>query len=111
MTATATYMAGAELDDLPVTWYAEDGTTVYDYSSGWTFELKVGQVGSSALFVKTAGISGAATAPNLVVAWATTGELNGLSPGGYNLQIRARRTADSKDRFLDAKLVILPAIL
>jgi len=106
MATTLVYTLGDELGDAEIDWADSDGTVI-DFSSGYTFSLKVGTKGSAALFTKTSGISGAATFPNITVAWATTGELNSITtPGGYVLQITATRTADSKTRTLQGRLVI-----
>ena len=107
---TAQYVAGAELADLEVTWTDSDGTII-DFSSGYTFSLKVGAAGQTASFTKTTTITGAATAPNLTVAWATSGELNSLTAGGYTLQITATRTSDSKTRIMQGRLDVLAAVL
>lgn len=109
MATTLEYVLGAELGDAEITWNASDGTVI-DFSSGWTFQVKVGQVGSAASFTKTTGITGAATAPNLTVAWATSGELNSLTAGGYDLQITATRSSDSKTRICQFRLVISGAV-
>lgn len=104
------YIQGAELDDMPVTWTDDDGT-LYDYSTGYTFTLKIGRPGEAAVFTKTSGMTGAATAPNLNVVWATTGELNSLEPGTYTLQIAARRTLDDRDRFMQDSITIVEAVV
>lgn len=93
------YIEGADLPDLTLTW-KDENDAVINFSTGWTFVLKVGQPGSAALFTKSTGIVGAATAPNVTIAWATTGELNTLSPGTYQAHLIATRTADSKNRYL-----------
>lgn len=107
---SAQYVSGAELADLEVIWSDSDGAVI-DFSAGYTFSLKVGVVGQAASFTKTTNITGASTAPNLTVAWATSGELNGLSAGGYTLQITATRAADSKTRILQGRLDVLAAVL
>jgi hypothetical protein len=103
------YVQGADLPDLTFTWYAQDGTLI-DLSTGYTFSLKIGNPGSAALITKTTGITGAATDPNVTIAWATSGELNTLAPGSYALQLQATRTADSKQRFLTDQITIHPGM-
>ena len=55
--ATA-YIIGAELPDLPITWQDSAGDII-DFSTGWTFTLKLGTAGNPAVLTKTTGISGA----------------------------------------------------
>lgn len=95
----AGYTVGAELPDITLTWY-DSNNNLIDFSTGYTFTIKVGIPGSTALFTKTTGITGAATDPNVTIAWATTLELATLTVGTlYTAQVIARRTSDSKDRF------------
>ena len=75
-------------------WLIDDDGALIDFSTGYTFALKVGNVGSTALLTKTSGIAGAVGAgeeptgtPNVVVSW-TAGELN-LTPGSYAAQLTA----------------------
>lgn len=105
---TYEYTVGDDLPDLPIEW-KEDGTLI-DFTSGWTFELKVGSPGSAALFTKTTGFTGAATAPNLTIQFATTGELNTLAAGRYTAQLRATRTSDSRTRTRKFGFVVGQAI-
>lgn len=103
------YVIGAELGDLGISWYDTNGALI-DFSSGYTFTVKVGVRGEAALFTKTTGISGAATAPNVTVAWATSGELNSLASGSYALQVAARQTSSGKDRIQQGRINILKAV-
>lgn len=107
---TVTYVAGADLPDLALT--LRDSTdAVIDFSSGWTFTLKVAPSGStSATLTKTTGITGAASAPNVTIAWSTSGELNSLTPGRYRAQLTATRGDDSKHRLFEFDLVVKAAI-
>lgn len=112
MPAPLVYISGAELDD----WGAaiEDSDGAIDMSSGWTFQVTCAELGSTtALFTKTTNITGTTT--GAVVSWATTGELNSLtatSPAGsrYRLQLRCRRTSDSRDVIIEEDLLMRPAI-
>lgn len=106
---SASYVLGDELGDLAIAWYDRNGDLI-DFSTGWTFSVKVGQVGSAALFTKSSGITGAATDPNVTVAWATSGELNSLSAGVYTFQIAATRVADSKVRTRQGEIRITGAV-
>ena len=101
------YEIGEELDDLQVTWLDPDGN-VRNFSTGWTFELKIGQTGSAAVMTKTTGITGSATAPNLVVTFAA--EELVMAAATYTAQLRARRTIDSKDLFQQFEMAIRPVV-
>lgn len=108
--STVTYIHGADLPDLTVTWRDSDGDVI-NFSSGYTFSALVGKVGEAAEFAKSTGFTGAATVPNLTVAWAATGELNDLDPKQtYRVVITARRTADGKERKMTAALHIADTV-
>lgn len=97
MTAARSYKKGAELDPWPYEHRDSDGELV-DFSSGWTFSLTVATSKTAAAAVtKTTGITGLST--GVLVEWATTGELNSLTASDipYVVQLRARRTSDSRD--------------
>lgn len=100
---TVTYISGAELGDMEVTW-TDNAGAVIDLT-GHTFEVKVGRR-RRAFFTKTTGITGAATAPNVVIGWEIVGDLNGLSPGEYDVRIAATRTSDGKTRKMKTTLTI-----
>jgi hypothetical protein len=103
------YIQGADIPDLAITWLDNAGTVI-DYSSGYTFSLKLGQPGQAAAMTKSTGITGAATAPNVTVAWATSNELNTLDPGTYTLDLIATRSSDSKQRIMRRELRIKPSM-
>lgn len=111
---SARYFVGADLPDLAIRWKDRSGNPI-DFSSGYSFQLKVTRLGqTTALFTKNTGFTGAAmdpTAPNLTVAWATTGELNNLAAGPYTVHITATRTADSKERKMQGRLEIYPSVV
>lgn len=107
------YVAGADLPDAQLK--VRNGDETYpDFSSGYTFQIKVAPAGSTtASFTKSTGITGAAgsaTAANVVVAWSTSGELNSLSPGFYTLMLFVTRTSDSKTWPVPYSLEITEAI-
>jgi hypothetical protein len=108
LSISVSYVQGSDLPDLALEW-RQDGALI-DFSSGYTFSLKIGVPGEAASLTKTTGITGAATSPNITIAWATSGELNTLSVGVHAVQLAATRTADSKQRFLEGSLTIKPAI-
>ena len=75
-------------------WLSDSAGVLIDFSSGYTFSLKVGVPGSAALLTKTSGITGAVGSgvaptgtPNVTVAWSAD-ELN-LAPMGYTWQLTA----------------------
>lgn len=102
--STIVYTAGADLPDLVLTW-RDSSDALIDFATGHTFTVKVGRPGSTALVTKTTGITGAATAPNVTIAWSTT-DLASLTAGIYTVQVVARRTVDSKDRFYPAPIAL-----
>lgn len=106
---TAGYTQGAELPDLAFEWEDRNGD-LHDFSSGWTFQLKVGTPGEAAVLTKSTGITGAATAPNVLIGWPTSGELNSLAPSLYHAHLVATRTSDSKQRVLPFAIRLDPAI-
>lgn len=101
MTNDVRMAVGAELPDITAVWRDSEGTLI-DFSSGWTFTLKLNTFPP---FVKTTGITGAATSPNVRIAFAA-GELDDLPPGTHRAQLWAKR-GDGKDRVpLDFRLVL-----
>lgn len=89
-----TYRADQEAPSFAVAWYDRNGNLI-DFSSGYTFEVKlVHKVTDAVALTKVAGITGAATSPNVVVAW-SSGEL-AVTPGPYRLHLTA--TAAGADR-------------
>lgn len=108
MTALVTMIQGADLPDLALTWKDRSGNLI-DFSSGWTFSVKVGVVAGTALITKTTNITGAATAPNLTISWATS-EVGTLAAGSYVVEIIATETSDSRERKAKVSLVIDKAL-
>lgn len=107
------YYVGSDLPDTQITLKNGDGTYP-DFSSGYTFQVKVAPAGStSASFTKTTSISGAAgstTVANVSVSWATSGELNTLTAGYYTLQLQVTRTSDSRQWIEQFPLEIVSAV-
>ncbi len=94
------YFSTAELPALHLWIYDDDGSLI-DFSSGFTFVLKLGQAGSAAVLTKSSGITGAAGAgsepdgtPNLVISW-SAGEL-AVTAANYLAQLTA--TSGGLDR-------------
>jgi hypothetical protein len=94
-------------------WLEDIDGTLIDFASGYTFSLKIGNKGSTALLTKTSGITGAAGAgsepsgtPNVVIAW-TAGEL-ALTAGRYTWQLTA--TSSALDRVFEGSFEVLDVI-
>lgn len=109
---TIRYHTSAERPALEM-WIQDDDGTLIDFSSGYTFELKIGATGSAALLTKTTGITGAVGSgteptgtPNVSVAWAA-GELD-ITPGAYGLQLTA--TTGGLDRVFTTPIRITGVI-
>ena len=112
MSAKLTYHRSAERPAAKL-WLLDDDGSLIDFSTSYTFSLKVGLVGAVALLTKTTNITGAAGAgveptgtPNVVVNW-TSGELN-LTPGRYAWQLTC--TTSGLDRVFAGEFVILDTI-
>ena len=96
-TNTFTYRAGAELPTMTLGWNeetAQDVWTALDLSSGYTFTLTLVNTAGTIALTKTTNITGTAT--GVTVVWATD-DLD-QTVGEYQLRLRARETATSKDR-------------
>ncbi len=103
-----TLIAGADLPDLAITWKDRDGTVI-NFATGWTFTVKVGPEGGAASITKTTNITGASTAPNVTIAWATT-EVGTLAAGRYVIEVTALQSADSRERKRSIPLLITKAL-
>ncbi len=91
------YERGAELEDATFAWTEPDGTSLIDFSTGFTFTLEVGVLAAGFTWLtKTSGISGAATDPNIVIEW-TDAELAQVPTGTWTCRLTATRTSDSRD--------------
>jgi len=101
----AIYYQGSDLPDLAETWTDSTGAVI-DFSAGYSFAVKVGKRGAASAFTKTTGITGASSAPNITIAWSTTGELNSLPSGVYIVRIIATRTSDGKDRIMQTTIQV-----
>lgn len=102
---TFEYIVGADLEDIEL-WVSANGE-LPDFSTDHTFTLHVAASDGTAAFTKSAGITGAAGSgtdndptgvPNVVIQWATAGELNDLSGGLYVAELVILRTSDSRER-------------
>lgn len=92
-------------DELQIWWFISG--QLVDFSTGYTFVASVANSRSpqTIIFTKTNGFTGSAGSgiegdgtPNLIVQWATSGELNSITtPGTYILEIKATLSADGSE--------------
>jgi len=95
-------------------WWVDDDGDLIDFSSGYTFTLKLGQRGQAAELTKTTGITGAlgtgtepSGVPNVTVAW-SAGELADVTPGLYEFELTAR--TGSSDRVLEDTIWVTDSV-
>ncbi len=90
-------------------WWFVNGALI-NLSSGYTFSatLKRADTPATTIFTKTTGFTGATGSgnesegvANLVVTWATTGEMNLPTEGLHRFVIVATKTADSSQETLE----------
>ena len=82
--------AASSLPDASFRWLDNAGSPI-DFSTGWSFSMKIGQPPNAAQITKTAGIvgsTGANSTANLSVSWSVN-ELATLTPGRWYFQITA----------------------
>lgn len=95
MSTQVSIIEGADLPDLAIAWTDRDGSVINFASS--TFTVKVGaEAGGTATITKTSGITGAATSPNIIIAW-TSAEVGTLAAGRYVIEVIAAAT-DGRER-------------
>lgn len=107
------YIKGSDLPDTALWWRDRAGNLI-DFSTGWTFTVQVlNEAGEDQFTPKTSNINGAAGegeypdgTPNLVITWASTGELDSVDVGSYTLVITANQTSTGKDRIARIPLII-----
>lgn len=97
MSTPPVYRADQELPGDAIVWRDRDNNLI-DFSTGWTFTVKICLYGTTAVLAsKTTGITGAATSPNVTIAWSAT-DFTALTAGAmYAYFLYARRTADNLD--------------
>ncbi|HRD59393.1 hypothetical protein [uncultured Nocardioides sp.] len=111
---TLTYYRTAERPAIKL-WLLDDDGTLIDFSTGYTFEFKLGRPGAAATLTKTTGITGAAGSgtetsgtPNVNVSF-TAGELDALVPKG-NTTWQLRTTTGGVDRVWQGPFKLLDVI-
>ena len=95
----------ASLPDASFLWYDNAGNLI-DFSTGWTFTMKIGQPPNGSNIYKTSGFYGFASvngSANLVVRWAN-GELSSLKSGRYYFQITATQISSGAQRILTGSM-------
>ncbi len=95
------YHAGDELRDWQATIVING--VLLDFTSGYTFEVKLVDSTGTVALTKTSNITGAAGGV-VTTAWAI-GDL-ALTPGRYTAQLRVSRNSDSRDFSLTDLLYI-----
>lgn len=90
---TLNYLQTQEYPNVQLTWNDSTGAPI-NFSTGYTFTVQLAADGVAKKTV-TSGITGAATSPNITIAW-NVGDLN-ITPGTYDLILTARDGA-GKDR-------------
>jgi len=107
MADTLTYPTpAANLPQASFLWLDSSGVPL-DFSSGWTFSLKIGRPPNSAQIYKSTGFNGLASvnnSANLVVTW-SNGELSQLTAGRWYFQITAVQTSSGAERILTGSIL------
>lgn len=99
------YVVGAELPDNTFTW-RDKNENLIDFSTGYTFELRVATPSTT---IKSNGIVGAGTDPNLTISIAD-GEWDDMPVGMWDAQVWAHRTSDSRDRIMPLFVKVMAGI-
>jgi hypothetical protein len=114
---TIQYAKGAVRPDLSLWVYDDDGELI-DFSTGFTFTVRIGDRGKPAVKQKTTGIVGAAGSgseddddgvPNLRIQWAA-GDLD-VTPGEYTIQINADAGGGTTPRYFFRDIEIIDIVL
>lgn len=106
---TWTYRKGSTLPSRTIAWYdgPEPNATLVSFGATaphtWQLTITRSENGAAVVPVKTTGITGADTSPNVTIDWAS-GDLGALDVGEYWVTLKATRTSDSKTRFLPRKV-------
>jgi hypothetical protein len=101
-----TYPNGAENQPAAQFSWLDASGAVIDFSHGWTFKIAVAQPPNAAALVKTTGMSGLSTSPNLILTW-SVGDLKVLTPGIWQFQITATQTSTGSSRVMTGTIQII----
>lgn len=97
-----TYVQGASMADLEVTWTDKNGAVI-PFGTGWTFEVRIGRIEPPDVqLAKVNNIVGADAAPNVLVQWQST-DLDDVEAGVWDIQIIATRNSDGRKRILNKR--------
>lgn len=98
------YDAGERLPDAHLSIF-DDTSTLIDLSTGYTFSAQViDDSTTTTVHTQSTGFGGAATSPNLTIAWASG--FATIPTGHYTLKVTATRTSDSKLRIWTFALAV-----
>ena len=104
-----TYTRGAELPAITIDALDTNGLPI-DFSTGWTFSVKVGEPGKTAV-ATAATVTGASSKPNLTIDWPSNA-LAALVVGvTYTVQLTATWTLTSQDRIYTTQIRVVDAVL
>ena len=95
----------ASLPDASFLWLDNTGSPI-DFSTGWTFSMKIGSPPGGAIIIKNSGFYGLTStngSANLVVRWANN-ELSSLHSGRYYFQITATQISSGAQRVLTGSI-------
>lgn len=95
----------SSLPDASFRWLDSSGAPI-NFTTGWTFSMKIGQPPNLYQVVKTTGFTGGAGAnntANLVVVWGNN-ELVNLTAGRWYFQLTATQTSTGKQRILTGSI-------
>jgi len=105
------YKRGSELPNPEVTWLGPDGAP-RDFSSGWSFIVRIGTPGQAALVEKTEGITGldgSVAGHSVLIEWEPD-EID-LPPGTYSVDVEATFDATGQSVIRTFQIVITEAVL
>jgi hypothetical protein len=102
-------IAGALLPDTKLVWEQDGNLIDFSVSHSYSVEIEPWAGGALSFAAKTSGITGAATSPNVTIAW-SSGEIDSLTLGSYRVEITATRSSDSKPRKRQWRLEIVSQV-
>lgn len=95
----------ASLPNANFLWLDSSGNPL-DFSTGWSFSMKIGQPPNAYKIAKSSGFFGLTSnngSSNLVVTWGNN-ELSSLSSGRWYFQITATQTSNGAQRILTGSI-------
>jgi len=104
-----TYTKGAELPAITIDALDTNGQPI-DFSSGWTFAVKVGEPGKTAV-ATAATVTGASSKPNLTIDWPSNALAALVTGVTYTVQLTATLTLTEQDRIYSTQIRVVDAVL